>query len=164
MSVEQVLGELAGSGGRYLIVGGVAVVLHGHPRFTADLDLIVDFAPENLGLVLRALESLEYRPRAPVPLFDFADEAKRSSWIRDKGLTVFSLWSPRFPLTEVDLFVEQPLDFRAAFSRAEAIDLGFGQVTVASIDDLITLKSRAGRPKDLEDIRVLETLKRGSNQ
>jgi len=90
---------------RYLVVGGVAVVLHGHPRFTADLDLVLDLAPSNAFAAIGALETLGYRPRAPVPAGDFANEEIRAAWRREKGLTVFSLWSPSHPGTEVDLFV-----------------------------------------------------------
>jgi hypothetical protein len=49
-----VLGLFAALGqaqARYLVVGGVAVVLHGHPRFTADLDLVVALDPDNVRRV-----------------------------------------------------------------------------------------------------------------
>jgi hypothetical protein len=48
----------------------------------------------------------------------FADAAIRESWLREKGLTVFGLWSSRYPGLEVDLFVAEPFDFDAAYSRA----------------------------------------------
>jgi hypothetical protein len=38
-------------------------------------------------------------------------------WREEKGLTLFSLWSPSHPGTEVDLFVEEPFDFEEAWSR-----------------------------------------------
>lgn len=46
---------------------------------------------------------------------------------------------------------EEPFPFDAAYGRSLKAELSFGTVTVASIDDLIALKQRAGRPKDLED-------------
>jgi Nucleotidyl transferase AbiEii toxin, Type IV TA system len=159
--LEQVLGVLVASGSRYLVVGGVAVVLHGFPRFTADLDLVVSLDPANLNKALDALASLEFRPRAPVALRDFGDPSIRRDWIETKGLTVFSLWSPRFPATEVDIFVEEPFDFEDAFGRRVEAQLGFGTVSVASIHDLIALKRKAGRPKDLLDISELEKIERG---
>ena len=96
---------------RYLVVGGVAVVLHGHLRVTADLDLVVDLEPGNALSATKALASLGYRPRAPVALDQFADATQRRRWIEEKGLTVFSLWSPAAPGTEVDLFVREPFAF-----------------------------------------------------
>lgn len=145
---------------RYLVVGGVAVVLHGYPRFTADLDLVLALEPENAARALEALGRLGFRPRAPVSLSAFAESAQRQGWIKEKGLTVFSLWNPSMPLTEVDLFVEEPFPFDEAFARGFRVEVDGIRVFVASIDDLIELKRRAGRPKDIEDIRVLEAMKR----
>jgi hypothetical protein len=150
---------------RYLVVGGVAVVLHGHPRFTADLDLIVALDSENALAAIRALATLGYRPRAPVPAEQFADADIRRSWIEEKGLTVFSLWSPQHPATDVDLFVEEPLEFDISHARGVCVDLGTTRTTVVSIKDLIELKRRAGRPRDFEDIAALEAIaKEGANE
>ena len=152
---EIIFQALEQAGARYLTVGGVAVVLHGTPRFTADLDLVLDLESENLGRALTALGSLGYRPRAPVPLDDFADPIKRREWIATKGLTVLSLWSPKYPATELDLFVEEPFPFGDAYERAVHADLGIATAIVVSKADLIEMKRQAGRPKDLEDIRML---------
>jgi hypothetical protein len=143
---------------RYLVVGGVAVVLHGHPRFTADLDLVIALDRENVLAAVRALERLGYRPRAPVPAAQLADAHIRGEWIRDKGLAVFSLWSSEHPATEVDIFVEEPFDFDAVFARAVRAELGAVAVSLIGVADLIAMKRRVGRPKDLEDIRVLQAL------
>jgi hypothetical protein len=143
---------------RYLVVGGVAVVLHGVPRFTADLDLVLDLVPANVTAALQALGGLGYRPRAPVGLYDFADAEKRRDWIQQKSLTVLGLWSPNHPATEIDLFVDEPLPFEAAWARACHIDLGANSIRVASIEDLIQLKRRAGRPQDHEDIARLNMI------
>ena len=156
---EVIFGALEVAKVRYLVVGGVAVVLHGLPRFTADVDLVVALDPANVLAAMAALEALGYRPRAPVAARDFADPAIRRSWIDDKGLVVFSLWSSSHPATEIDLFVEEPFPFDDAYARAMHADLGTCSVTVAAIDDIVALKRRAGRPKDLADIDGLEKLK-----
>ncbi len=134
------------------------MVIHGHPRFTADLDLAAQMDRENLQRLIGALSGLGYRPRAPVDANDFVEEKIREGWIRDKGLVVFTLWSPRFPTTEIDLFVKEPFDFEIAYERALCADLEGILVTVASIADLIALKRAAGRPRDLEDIEALEAI------
>ena len=151
---------LNGSGARYVVVGGVAVVLHGFLRFTADLDLVVALAPENALRTIDTLTTLGFTPRPPVQAEQFADPAIRQTWVRDKGLTVFSLWSTRFPGTDVDLFVEEPIPFDELLDRAETIEISGLAVPVASITDLIRLKRAAGRPKDEEDIRALERIAR----
>ncbi|MGH7336203.1 MAG: nucleotidyl transferase AbiEii/AbiGii toxin family protein [Myxococcota bacterium] len=159
-SLETIFTVLEHAGVRYLVVGGVAVVLHGHPRFTADLDLVLALDTANIRAALSALAGLGYRPRAPVPADDFADPAKREEWIRNKGMVVFSLASPDHPATEVDLFVEEPFPFEAAHRRATWADLGDIRVAVASIPDLVEMKRRAGRARDLDDVRQLEEIAR----
>ena len=158
----RVFRALEESGARYLVVGGVAVVLHGYPRFTADLDLVIALEPENTQRAIEALQRLGFQPRAPVPLTAFADPDQRKSWIEDKDLVVLSLWSPQMPLTEIDLFVREPFPFDETFARAARIDLGEVSVSIASIDDLISLKRAAGRPKDIDDIKALESLRDNS--
>lgn len=156
--IEQVLEALGQAEVRYLVVGGVAVVLHGHLRATADLDLVVQLEEGNLLRALAALESLGYRPRAPVAVQAFADPQLRASWIRDKGLTVFSLWSDRFPQLEIDLFASEPFPFEEAYARAVRVPLGGQVATVASLGDLIAVKRAAGRPQDLRDVESLRLL------
>jgi hypothetical protein len=107
---------------------------------------------------MEALSSLGYRPRAPVAAREFADPKKRREWIQEKGLVVFSLWSPEHPATEIDLFVAEPFPFDPAYERAARLSLGSSSVTVAAIPDLITLKQRAGRGKDREDIEMLRRI------
>lgn len=158
--LERVFAALEAERARYLVVGGVAVVLHGHPRFTADLDLVLDLRPDNVRAAMRALEGLGYRPRAPVPATAFADESTRRSWRLEKQMMVFSLWSPQLPATDVDLFIEEPFDFEVAFERAVHADLGSTTALVVGLDDLLQLKRGAGRPKDLEDVRALESIAR----
>jgi hypothetical protein len=147
------------AGVKYLVVGGVAVVLHGHLRVTADVDLVIKLEPANVRVAMQALASLGFRPRAPVPIEQFADAEARTSWIQEKGLTVFSLWSPSMPGAEVDVFVAEPFDFDSTYARALRADIEGVQVTVVALDDLIALKRAAGRVKDDEDVRVLLALK-----
>ncbi len=160
--LERVFDALEASGARYLVAGGVAVVLHGHPRFTADLDLALALDRENVDRALRALASLGYRPRAPVPLDAFTDPEQRAEWVHTKGLTVFSLWSPELAMTEIDLFVTDPVPFEAAWPRRLRADLAGLHVNVVSLADLIEMKRRAGRPRDLEDVQELEAIARDS--
>jgi len=157
-SIERVLAALNQHGVRYLVVGGVAAVLHGHLRTTGDLDLYVELAPENLRRAVAALERLGFRPRLPVPATWLADAKRRAEWIREKGLTVFSFWSDAMPGLEVDLFVQEPMDFESAYGRAVEVDLDATWATVAAIDDLIRMKEASGRPLDLADVEALRAI------
>jgi hypothetical protein len=156
-SVETILAALNEARVRYLVVGGLAVVAHGHVRFTADLDLVLDPDRASLHRAIEALTILGYRSRAPVPFSDFEKPEKRSEWIREKGLTVFSLFSATHPTTEVDLFVEPPFDFERTYAQAVRLDVGQDvSATFVSRETLLEMKRRAGRPQDLADIAGLE--------
>jgi hypothetical protein len=157
---EPVLKALNDVDVRFLVVGGVAVVLHGYLRTTADLDLVVELSPDNLGRALDALEKSGFRPRPPVPLRLFADPETRRSWIETKHMEVFSLWHADLPGFEVDLFVEEPFDFDQAWDRRVDVQLDSTHAPVVCLGDLLDLKRRSGRARDLEDAEALETLSR----
>lgn len=157
-AIEKVLAALNVAEVRYIVVGGVAVVLHGHLRTTADLDLVVGLESANALRAVRALAALGYRPRAPVQFERFAEAESRHSWIDEKGMTVFGLWSEENPELEVDLFVEEPFDFDAAYARAVTVQLDVTTATVISLEDLLLLKQRSGRPLDLADVEALSVI------
>jgi hypothetical protein len=163
-SIEAILSALNRAGVRYLVAGGLAVVAHGYVRFTADLDLIVDLERSNLVKAMTALKGLGYRPRAPVAIESFCEESNRLAWIRDKGMKVFSLFSPEHPATEIDLFVEIPIPMEEALADGLLIEFAPGvSALVLGIDHLLQLKQAAGRPVDLEDIRQLNRLRQDGN-
>jgi hypothetical protein len=160
-SVEAIVRSLNAADVRFLIAGGLAVAAHGYLRFTADVDLVLDLDDGNVRRAVAALAALGYRPRAPVPIDEFADAARRAAWVREKGLTVFSLHSPQHPATEVDLFVDSPFpDFAAAYRSALCLELAPNVVaTFVSFDDLVALKQKACRPQDLDDLKQLRAIR-----
>ena len=151
---------LNSSGTRYVVVGGVATVLHGHARLTADVDIILDLERVAATRAVHALSALGLRPRVPVDPEDFADERIRNGWIRDKGMQVFSLFKPDDPLLAVDVFADHPVDFEGLYERAEVCEIGAVPIRIASIPDLIHLKRLADRPRDREDVAKLEEILR----
>lgn len=160
-SVEAIVGGWNRAGVRYLIAGGLAVVAYGHFRFTVDVDAILEFEAENLSRALQVLEALGYTPRVPVSLPDLADEEKRRVLRDERNMLVlsFSSHGSEHRMTEVDIFVDQPLDFAAAYERAQSLPLPSGVVaTCVSLQDLLDLKRRAGRPQDLADIDQLSQI------
>lgn len=143
---------------RYVVVGGLATVLHGFARLTADIDLIVDLAPDEARRAVTTLVGLGFRPRVPVDVFDYADPEIRRRWIDEKGMRVLSLWDPAQPMRELDLFVDPPIDFALLWSHSEIVHIRGALVRIASIPDLIAMKRLAGRPEDMIDIRALEEI------
>ena len=145
---------------RYVVVGGLATVLHGYARLTADIDLIIDLEPQEARRSIDALTKHGMIPRLPVDPYDFANPDIRKHWIDNKNMRVFSMWKPDEPLLSVDLFVEHPIEFDLLWSRAELTDLGSVLVRIASIPDLIALKRLANRPQDLVDIEKLTEIQK----
>jgi predicted nucleotidyltransferase len=144
---------------RYIVVGGIATILHGYVRATADVDLVIDLHTEEAQKAIRTLSWHGFKPQAPVDPMQFADADQRARWVDEKNMEVFSLFHPQHPGLTVDLFARHPIPFESLWSRSIVMDLGGTRVRVCSIDDLIELKRLAGRPKDLVDIEKLSKIK-----
>lgn len=157
MIYEDIFRELQEAGVRYLVVGGVAVILHGFVRSTADLDLMVALDRANLDIFLNLMKKRGYKPKVPVRLEEFADADKRQAWIDEKGMRVFSLIHPQKLQELIDIFVNEPIPFAEAYNRREKVRVGSTEVSVIAAKDLIELKKKSGRPQDLEDVRALES-------
>lgn len=157
-NVRQIFSALNDAGADYVVVGGLAVILHGYLRATADLDLAVGLSPDNAGRAMKALASIGLRPRLPVAMEDFCDPGKRTEW-QQRNMLVFPLWDPANPLRSVDVFIHEPVDFGDLLRDAVRKDLDGVSVPVASIEHLIRMKQEAGRERDREDIAKLRTIR-----
>jgi len=161
MAIFEPLFEALNNGGiRYVVVGGVAVVLHGHPRMTVDVDLVVDLAEMEARKTVDVLLGMGLQSRAPIDPRDFARRDVREAWIRDRGMTVLSLFDPSNPLLVVDLFADYPVSFEELWAHAVQVKLSKTTVRIASIPDLIRIKRMAGRPKDKDDIEQLQAIEK----
>lgn len=145
---------------RYVVVGGIATVLHGYARFTADIDLVIDLDHDEAEKCINALLKIGLLPRLPVDPHQFTDAATRKIWGEEKNMKVFPLWNPDDPLVSVDLFVNNPIDFKELWQRAVIVNLGEQSIRIASITDLISLKKLANRPRDQEDIEQLQAIQK----
>ena len=152
---ERIFVELNKAGARYVVVGGVAVVLHGYARFTADLDLVIDLTSTEARNVIATLVRMGFGPGVPVDPLSFAESTVRERWIAEKNMRVFSMLDSRNPMHVIDLFVSPPIPFEELWSAASEVDLPGARVKIASIDHLIEMKKIAGRPQDMIDIEKL---------
>lgn len=157
-NIREIFKALADGEVDYVVVGGLAVIMHGHLRATRDLDLVIGLQPDNCARAMDALSAIGLRPRLPVTLADFADPAKREDWVQNRNMLVFQLWDPANPERSVDIFVREPLDLGAMLAEAVIKELDGVPIRVASIRHLIQLKRSAGRPQDLEDIEALHVI------
>ena len=73
--------KLDDAGVRYLVVGGIAVNLHGVNRLTHDIDLMLALDSENLGRFVSVAKRYSFKPVVPVKVEDLADAAKVRDWI-----------------------------------------------------------------------------------
>lgn len=155
-SISAVVRALNAAGVDYLVVGGVAVSLHGYPRTTDDLDLVLRLTPEHILAALDALAGLGYRSGIHVDPRGLADPEVRRGWIEEKNMKVFSMFSDRHRKLTVDLFVASPFDFEAEAGRSVRGEIEPGLwIPLVSVGTLIRMKESAGRPTDLDDVRHL---------
>jgi predicted nucleotidyltransferase len=154
-AVRDVLRALTIAKVRYVVVGGVAVVLHGYMRATKDVDLVIDLAPAEARKALTVLREMGLQPTVPVDALQFADPEKRREWIEQKNMLVFQMRDQR---RNVDIFVDYPIPFDELWDQSLLLPIEDVTVRVASIPHLIEMKRRAGRPEDLIDIEKLTLL------
>ena len=137
---------------RYLIVGGEAVILHGYPRLTGDIDLFFDATVINVRRLFRALSEFW---GGVVPALDGPAD------LLEPGLVV------QFgrPPNRVDLLSDLgPVRFDRAWRRrvSETLRVGSRRIRIHFIgaSDLIRSKRNAARHKDLDDVEHLVALQR----
>jgi hypothetical protein len=136
----------------YVIVGGFAVALHGAIRGTVDLDLVINLSEKDFINAERVLKFLGLEPRLPVDakqVFAF-----REDYIKNRNLIAWSFYNPSRSIDTIDIIITH--DRR----KMKAKKIRFNGITlkVASISDLIQMKSESGRPQDLADIEALRKL------
>jgi len=156
--LRRILNALEECGIRYVVVGGVAMVLHGIPRTTVDLDLMLDLNEENLRKFLRCMIALGLEFKQPVREEDVLDLRWREQVVREKKALVLTLYNPENPLEEVDFFIKNPLDFEGVYKRSKVMKGEDLKVRVAHPQDLIKMKEMAGREGDLADIEILRRM------
>jgi hypothetical protein len=151
--------KLNEAGVRYLVAGGVAVNMHGVPRMTYDLDLLVDLEDGNLRTLLTLLDGWGFTPRVPVDILDLANGDLREEWIRDKGMKAFNLRNEEWALSEIDIIIDSPVSFEQAMENAVTVKVSGVGIPLVSIPDLILMKTGTGRDQDAADIRYLEQVR-----
>lgn len=152
--VTDLLRPLVGRGVDFVVIGGIAMVLHGSARVTRDLDIC--FAPDqtNLDLLGDVLVGLNARLRGvdePVP---FVPDARTLHGIDILTLATDAGW---LDLQRVPPGAPPYAELRARADRVEVDGMG---ILVASLDDLAAMKRAAGRPIDQIDLEEIEVIRR----
>lgn len=126
----------------FLVVGGYAVALHGHPRYTADLDVWIWVDRANAGAVLAALRE-----------FGFVDtDLTREDFLHEDRIVQLG-----YPPLRIDLLTAlDGVDFQECYGRRVQVEIDGTAVPFIALDDLRRNKRAAGRHQDLADLEALE--------
>lgn len=138
--LEQIARGLDSRGFPYMLIGGQAVLLHGEPRLTRDIDVTLGVGPEKLPVLLEWARESGWQVLVDSP----ADFVTRT--------LVLPCLEPRSGIRVDLIFSFSPYE-RQAIERARVVMVGDTPVRFASAEDLIIHKIVAGRPRDLEDVR-----------
>lgn len=129
-------------GVEYLLVGGYALAVHGHPRYTGDIDLWVHPTSDNVNRLLQALDR-----------FGFSS----------LGLTAADFMQPQamvqlgYPPARIDLLTAiDGVEFTACWGRRQVFKVAGVDLPVLHLDDFRANKRASGRLKDLADLERLD--------
>jgi predicted nucleotidyltransferase len=126
---------------RYLLIGGYAVILHGHPRLTNDLDVVIRDDSENIDRCIDALREFGFGgPNLTPKLF-----AEPKSIVR-LGVEPVKI--------EILNYLEA-VDFDDAYERREVRSAEDIEIALISLNDLLANKKAVGRDKDMLDVKEL---------
>ncbi len=137
---------LNAAGARYLVIGGIACILHGYVRATTDLDVLIERSPDNAARVLEGLARIGY---------GFAREWTAKELLA-RPITVIG------DDPAVDVFtVAWTVKYEQAARRAASAEVEGVIIPFIGLDDLIATK-RTGRLQDAADVEVLEEIRRAA--
>ena len=127
---------------RYLVVGGYAVALHGHPRYTKDIDIWIEMKPENAANLVAALEK-----------FGFGSLGLKEEDFLVPGQVV-QLGQPP---NRIDLLCTiSGVDFAACYESRVTVEVDEVLVSFIDLENLRKNKAASGRHQDMADLENLQ--------
>jgi hypothetical protein len=145
--LEALVDALDADGVPYALCGGLALGVHGHPRATEDIDLLIE--TESLERALAAAKRLGFDVPARKMVFGLRYGKRREV--------------QRVSKLDPDTGDLMPLDFLLVndelgevWDTRQTVDVGVRKLSVVSRWGLATMKRMAGRTRDLADLEMLE--------
>lgn len=126
---------------RYLVVGGYAVAVHGHPRYTKDLDVWIEASPENAAKMVKALEQFGFGALG-LQAADF--------------LVPNQIIQLGYPPNRVDLLSTLVgIEFATCYAARVRVDIDGLGIDFIDRENLKKNKKAVGRAQDLADVESL---------
>jgi predicted nucleotidyltransferase len=127
---------------QYLVVGGYAVAVHGHPRYTKDIDIWIQVSDENAARIVKAIEQ-----------FGFGSlELKREDFLEFDQIIQLG-YAPN----RIDLITHADgVDFEACYPDHIEVEIEGVHVNFIDLENLKKNKRASGRLQDLADLEKLE--------
>jgi hypothetical protein len=145
--LEALIDAFAREGIEYAVCGGLSLAIHGHPRATMDIDLLVPSA-----MVPRAAEvARQLGFDIPARMITFGLRTGNPRTVQ----RVSKLDPQTNELVSLDLMHADPA-FEDVWAGRVVVMIGERKMVVVSRDGLATMKRLAGRPQDLADLAILE--------
>jgi predicted nucleotidyltransferase len=144
MDTESLLKSLKGHKVQFVVIGATAFPVHGYSRATLDIDIFIRPETSNAEKTLSALKDFGY---------DISDITV------DELLTKKILIRQYLVETDIHPFVKG-VSFDQVWKNRVKAKFGDTFIWFASLDDLIKMKKAAGRPKDIEDLKYLQRLRK----
>jgi predicted nucleotidyltransferase len=132
---------------RYLLIGGFAVGLYGHPRTTNDIDIFVAGDEENARRLVKALTEFAFP----------ANSISTKLFTEPNSLVEIGVAPVKIEI----LNFASGLEFEKAYSSRNFGMIEGVKVSMVSLEDLKVNKKVSGRHKDLDDLEQLEKALRG---
>ena len=135
---------------RYIVVGAWAAALHGRPRYTKDIDILIARESSNSAKMIKVLEEFGF---GSVDLSQ--DDFLREQYVIQLG----------YEPNRIDILTDiAGVTFEHAEKRREIYKIEGISVPILSISDLISAKQASARPQDLADIDQLKRIFKLKNE
>ena len=149
---EAILAALIARGIRFVVVGGVAATVHGSARFTNDIDLCYDTAPDNVERLISLLTEWRAYLRGVEPGLPFILDARTF-----RSTPMMTLTTSMGAIDVMD-HVPGVGGYREVFVASESVRLGITEFRALTLEALIASKKAVRRKKDLEHLIELEAI------
>jgi hypothetical protein len=135
---------------KYALVGGFALALHGIVRATMDVDFVLSLKQGEYEAAEKALGKIGLQSRLPIRAEDIIK--MRREYIENRNLIAWSFVDYKNPSRQVDILITRDLKDL----QTQKVSVGGRKITVATLQELLAMKTEAGRPQDLIDIKNIQ--------